>query len=152
ALLGVPALLVANHNHRQAVETCVTTNDCWIVCKPAIAVNFDEVLKQTLDNVEGIKAVRVPRQLHALESGLVFMIGRCGFFHLRLSGWPQKSTVYRLAFFQLTWQPRLIRFPSNSVVPSTRMVEWGRTRTSTSFSGKHSSTTSQFPLWPSRIE
>ena len=64
--LGVAALDVPHEQHRLALVVGKAGHDRVVVGKAAIAVNLDEAGEQPLDEVLEARAVRVPRDQHAL--------------------------------------------------------------------------------------
>src|SRR6267378_2665020 len=68
-LLGIASLLMADYNHRLAVETGKTSDDRRIVGKRAVAVQFLEIGKQRGGVIERVRTLRVSRHLSDLPRG-----------------------------------------------------------------------------------
>ena len=75
-LAGVAPLLVADHHHRLAVEAGEAAHDRLVVAEDAVAVQLDAVLEQQADEVERVRALRVPGDLGALPGGQA-RVDRC---------------------------------------------------------------------------
>ena len=71
-LAGVAPLLVADDDHGRAVEAREAADDGLVVAVDPIAVQLHPVLEEQADEVEGVRALRVPGDLGALPgaSGL----------------------------------------------------------------------------------
>src|SRR5690606_12137662 len=65
-LLGVAALLMAEHQDLPRVEARDAADDRRVVVEAAIAVQLREVLGEEPHVVEHVRAPRVPRELHLL--------------------------------------------------------------------------------------
>ena len=50
---------MANRGDRHPMKTREAADDRWIVGVPAVAVKFDEVFKQTLDEIERVRPILV---------------------------------------------------------------------------------------------
>jgi hypothetical protein len=57
ALLRVAAFLMTYNNYRQAMKASEPANDCRVFSKSLVAVQLDEVFKQTLDQIERVRPV-----------------------------------------------------------------------------------------------
>src|SRR5579862_9871081 len=80
SLLGVTALLLADHHHRTFFKPASARDDGMIVGETAVAVQLFEIGKQTLDIVERVRALGVTREKHALPTRIGFD-GGFGFSH-----------------------------------------------------------------------
>ena len=67
------------------MKTRESAHDRRILREAFVAVQFDEIFKQTLDEIERVRSIGVSRKLNALECGARFdgFLGR--FFFLFLS-------------------------------------------------------------------
>src|SRR5438552_2708827 len=65
-LLGIASLLMADHDHRLAVETGKTSDDRRVVRKRAVAVQFLEIGKQRGGVIERVRTLRMPSHLSDL--------------------------------------------------------------------------------------
>ncbi len=70
-LLGVPALLLADHHHRPAVETRRTADDRPVIRVHAVAMQLLEVREDRRQVVEAVRALRMAGQLGDLPRGEV---------------------------------------------------------------------------------
>src|SRR5262249_18566610 len=68
-LLGVAALLLAEHDQRAAVEAGEAADDRRVVAEAAIAAEFDEVGEDLADVVEGVGTIGVLGELELLPRG-----------------------------------------------------------------------------------
>jgi hypothetical protein len=59
---------MAHDYDRQSVKASVTGDDGRVFSETLVAVKLHEVFKQALDQIERVRAIRVTRKLHALES------------------------------------------------------------------------------------
>src|SRR5258706_8915670 len=70
ALLHVPPFLGADHQNFLAMKACHAANDGGIVSEAAIAVNLAEISEETLDVIERLRPLGMPRQLRFLPGSL----------------------------------------------------------------------------------
>src|SRR5262249_35428004 len=68
-LLGIPPLLVAEHDQRAALEAGQPADDGVVVGEGAVAVQLHELLGQEPDQVQRVGPPGVSRQLHPLPRG-----------------------------------------------------------------------------------
>src|SRR5439155_25584480 len=68
-LARVPPLLVADDHDPQIFESAEPADNRRVVAVEAIAVELDEVLEEELDEVAGVRALRMARELRALPGG-----------------------------------------------------------------------------------
>ncbi len=66
ALLGVAAFLMTHDQHGPAMETRETRNNRGIVAKRAVPVKFGKIGEQQADEIQGVRTLRMPRQLRSL--------------------------------------------------------------------------------------
>src|SRR5205814_2871216 len=82
SLLRITALLMTYEQHRHSMKRCEAANDRRIISKAAITVNFGEVLKHALDEIERMRPLRMTGKLHPLKSRarilLIFFFGHFG--------------------------------------------------------------------------
>ena len=64
-LLGVPSLLLRNHQHRAAFKGAESGDDRWIVGETAITMDLVEIGDEAPDVVERVRPLGMARQLHA---------------------------------------------------------------------------------------
>src|SRR5581483_180272 len=62
SLLCVTALLLPNHDYFRAVKASHPTNNCRIIAKSTVTMDLTPVGENTLDIVERIWTLRMPRQ------------------------------------------------------------------------------------------
>ncbi len=67
-LFGVPALLVAHHQHRLPVEPREAGDDRGVLAERPVARELEEVGEQVVHVVEEVRPRVVPRQLHHLPA------------------------------------------------------------------------------------
>ncbi len=72
ALLGVAAFLMPNYDDRQTMKASEATNDRRVFGKSLVAVEFDEVFKQSLDQIQCVRPVSMSCELHALKGCSLF--------------------------------------------------------------------------------
>ena len=65
-ILGVASLLMPDHHDRLAAETRQATDDRGILRKQTVALQFLEISKNVLEVVQGVRPLRMPRDLRDL--------------------------------------------------------------------------------------
>src|SRR5439155_20426771 len=68
-LLCGRALLLPDHRHGFAVQEPQTRDDGRVVAELPIAVELLEVREDSVDDIERVRPLRVPRELHRLPRG-----------------------------------------------------------------------------------
>ena len=72
-LLRVAPFLMPNRRDRHSVKARKATDDRRVVGITTVAMNFDEVFEQPLDEIQRVRPIRMARKLHPLEScGWIF--------------------------------------------------------------------------------
>ena len=60
------------------MKSCRAANDRWVVGESSVAVQFDELVKQSLNVIQGVRAIRMASQLNAFERSPGALVTRPG--------------------------------------------------------------------------
>ena len=78
-LLCVASFLMADDRHRHAMKVREAADHRRVVGISAIPMKFDEVFEQPLDEIQGIRPVGMPRELHPFKGSRRLLV-RCSWF------------------------------------------------------------------------
>jgi len=60
---------MTHNDNRQTVKPSRTANDSRVVRKPAVPMQFNKLIKQPLDIVQGMRPVRMASELNSFDGG-----------------------------------------------------------------------------------
>src|SRR5688500_2325769 len=113
------------------MKTREPAHNRWIFSESFVTVEFDKILEEPLDQVEGVRPIGVSRQLNTLERGarldwflrfFFFLFSHDGGVYLRL-------LLIWVSFSKLMTQPIFFSASSSSLLRFTRkaLFAWMRT-------------------------
>ena len=85
-LLGIPALLLANDHVGFTIYLAKSAHNGFVVFHLAVAMQFDKVGGYMFDVIQGIRALRMPADLHLLPASQVAINGFFGLLDFGFQG------------------------------------------------------------------